>query len=130
MTRLAVLASLLLSVGVVSAAQDVTGKWSGSFNTIGPDGSTREAGIFLDLKQKGTELTGTAGPNAERQWPLKGKIEGAKLAFEVQSDDGPVKITLTLADGHLKGEAALEANGQKRAAKIDAERVKQGAQAP
>ena len=44
--------------------------------------------------------------------------------FDVESDEGPIKITLTLADGHLKGDAAAESNGQKRSAKIDVERVK------
>ena len=126
MTRLAVLACLLLSVGVVSAAQDVTGKWSGSFNTIGPDGSTREAGIFLDLKQKGTELTGTAGPREDRQYAVsQGKVDGNKIAFQVEADGATLKFTLAFADGHLKGEAQGAApDGQKLSAKIDAERAK------
>jgi hypothetical protein len=124
MIRRAFLVCLVLSVASVSAAQDVTGKWAGSFNSVRPDGSTGEAKIFLELKQSGSELSGTAGPNPDRQWPLKGKIEGNKLSFEVQSDEGPIKITLTLAEGHLKGDAAAENNGQKRTAKIDAERVK------
>lgn len=124
MIRRALFVCLVLSVASLSAAQDVTGKWAGSFNPVRPDGSTGEAKIFLDLKQSGSELTGTAGPGPDRQWPLKGKIEGNKLSFEVQSDDGPITITLTLADGHLKGDAAAESNGQKRSAKIDVERVK------
>ena len=124
MIRRALFVCLVLSVASVSVAQDVTGKWAGSFNPVRPDGTIGEAKIFLELKQSGSELTGTAGPNPDQQWPLKGKIEGSKLSFEVQSGDGPIQITLTLADGHLKGEAAAENNGQKRSAKIDAERVK------
>ena len=124
MIQRALLVCLVLSMASVSALQDVTGKWAGSFNPVRPDGSTGESKIFLDLKQSGKELTGTAGPRPDQQWPLKGKIEGNKLSFEVQSDEGPIKITLTLADGHLKGEAAAESNGQKRSAKIDVERVK------
>src|SRR5262245_39828604 len=124
MNRLALVACLVLSFVSVSALQDVTGKWSGSFNPVRADGSIGEAKIFLELKQSGTELSGTAGPSPDQQWPLKGKVEGNKLSFEVQSDDGPIKVVLTLADGHLKGDAAAERDGQKRAAKIDAERVK------
>jgi hypothetical protein len=124
MIRRALFVCLVLSVASVSAAQDVTGKWAGSFNPVRSDGTTGEAKIFLELKQSGSELTGTAGPNPDRQWPLKGKVEGNKLSFEVQSDEGPINFTLTLAEGHLKGDAAAENNGQKRSAKIDVERVK------
>ncbi|HYN09871.1 MAG TPA: hypothetical protein VES67_20980 [Vicinamibacterales bacterium] len=126
MTRLATLVVLIVSLVSVSAAQDFTGKWSGSFVVTRPDGTLDTDGIYLDLKQTKTELTGTAGPSAEKQWPLKGKIEGGKLLFEVQSDGPLIKFTLTLIDGHLKGDAAAEQEGKKLSAKVDAERVKAG----
>jgi hypothetical protein len=126
MARLAILVCLLLPVAWVSTAQDVTGKWSGSFKTLRPDGVTDDDDkIFLDLKQSGSELAGTAGPTAEKQWPLKGKIEGSKLTFEAQTDAPLIKFTLTLVDGHLVGDAVAEHEGRKLAAKIDAVRVKQ-----
>jgi hypothetical protein len=126
MARLAILVCLLLPVAWVSTAQDVTGKWSGSFKTLRPDGVTDDDDkIFLDLKQSGSELAGTAGPTAEKQWPLKGKIEGSKLTFEAQTDAPLIKFTLTLVDGHLVGDAVAEHEGRKLVAKIDAVRVKQ-----
>lgn len=129
MARLAVLAIALASLVPVSAAQDVSGKWSGSFVVTRPDGSINNDRIHLDLKQNKTELTGTAGPSPERQWPIKtGKVEGAKLIFEVQSDGPLIKFTLSLVEGRLKGEAAAVQEGI--SAKVDAERVKQGADAP
>lgn len=110
----------------VPAAEDLSGKWSGVFSLIAPDGSARDEKIFLDLKHTGAELTGTAGPSAEVQWPIaKGAVDGAKVTFDVQTGEGPlVKFTLTLADGHLKGDAAGEFQGEKLAARIDAQRVK------
>lgn len=127
MTRLATLAVFLVSFVSVSAAQDFAGKWSGSFVITRPDGTPENEQIYLDIKQTGTEVSGTAGPNVEKQWPLKGKVESGKLMFEVQSD-GPliIRFTLAIVDGHLKGEAAAEQQGQKLSAKVDAERVKGG----
>jgi hypothetical protein len=123
MKRLAVLIGLVLLVVPVLAAEDFTGKWSGAFVTTGQDGSTKDETILLDLRHKGTELTGTAGPSAEKQWPLsKGTVDGNKLSFEVQSDGPLVKFALTFADGHLKGDAAAEFEGQKMSAKVDAQR--------
>ena len=129
MKRLAPIAMLAFIVAPVasfgSAVQDFSGKWSGAFVTAGPDGAARNERIFMDLTHKGAELSGTAGPTLERQWPLKGKVEGTQLTFDVQAD-GPmtVKFVLNYADGHLKGDAAAEQDGQKLSAKVDAERTK------
>jgi hypothetical protein len=109
----------------VPAAEDFTGKWSGVFSMIAPDGSARDEKIFLDLKHAGAALTGTAGPALDKQWPIvKGAVDGNKVTFEVQSDGPLVKFTLTFAEGRLKGDAAADFEGQKLSAKVDAERVK------
>ena len=113
----------MLLVVPVLAAEDFTGKWSGAFVVTGQDGSTRDETILLDLKHKGTELTGMAGPSADKQWPLlKGTVDGNKLTFEVQSDRPLIKFVLTFADGHLKGDATAELDGEKMSAKVDAQR--------
>ena len=112
----------LLLASAVLAADDLTGKWSGSFN-ITIEGQTKDDVAYMVLTQKGTELTGTVGPNADQQWPiLKGKVEGSKVTFEVQSDGPLVKFDLTLADGHLKGEAKAEHDGQTMKAAVDVQR--------
>ena len=120
---------VLLLLAPVRAAEDFTGKWSGAFNITSPE--QNDDVMVMDLKQKGTELTGTAGPSAERQWPLKGTVDGNKLAFDVQSSgpDGTVaviKFALTFAEGHLKGEANAEIQGMKLSAKVDVQRTKAG----
>src|SRR5262249_3516842 len=114
---------LLLLASTSMALEDFTGKWSGSFIITSSEGDTKNAEAFMVLKQNGTELTGTAGPNPDKQWPiLKSKIEGNKATFEVQSDEPLIKFELTLIDGHLKGEAKAEHEGKSMKAVIDLQR--------
>ena len=123
------LASALLVValaGPVATAQDLTGQWAGTFAMQGPDGSTRDQEVHLDLTQKGKTLTGVAGPTLEQQWKIeKGVVDGAKVNFVVQTDTG-LSITFALehAGGRLKGKAIAERDGQTRTALVDAGRVK------
>ena len=113
---------LLLTPGLM-AAEDLTGKWSGSFNMTFSDGGSKEDSAYVELKQKGTELTGTAGPSSNEQWAiLKGKVEGNKVTFEVQSPEPLIKFDLTLVDGHLKGEAKAEHEGRSMKAAVDLQR--------
>ncbi len=112
----------LLFTMALSAA-DVTGKWIGSFTRTGPEGDTKEATAFMNLKQSGTEVTGTAGENEGGQWPIrKGKIDGEKITFEVEVTETVYKIELLLIDDHLKGEATAERDGKTLKAKLDLKR--------
>ncbi len=115
---------LLLSV--VSLLADVSGKWSGSFDVTGPDGETKADTAFLNLKQDGGKITGTAGPNEEHQMTIKtGTIDGDKIALEVELEDGNLlTFDLVLADEHIKGNAKGDMGGEKMTAKIDVTRVK------
>ena len=130
MKRLALLSALVLFVLPVLAAEDFTGKWSGQFTGVTPDGNQVTEPILLNLVHKGAELTGTAGPSAETQWKiLKGKVDGNKVSFEVQAggdtQSGPyVTVTLAYADGHLKGDFNAQRGAEKLTAKIDLTRVK------
>jgi hypothetical protein len=83
--------------------------------------------------QTGTDLTGTIGPDVDRQWPiLKGKIATTKVeakdvtkaTFDVQTDDALAHFVLTLTDGHLKGTAKAEQAGQPMDAVLDLQRIK------
>ncbi len=104
------------------AATDVTGQWAGRFDTT-VDGETKEDKILLVLKQSGNELTGTAGPSSDRQWPiLNGKLDGNRVTFNVQTPEPLIKFDLTLVDGHLKGNASAEHEGRSMKAVIDAQR--------
>jgi len=125
MKRLAGVFSMILFLVTVLMAADnnLTGKWSGSFIISSSNGESKDDGVFLDLKQKGIELTGTAGPTPEEQFPIqKGKVEGNKLTFEVQSPKFLINFELTLIDGHLKGEARAEHEGKSKKAAVDVQR--------
>jgi hypothetical protein len=115
---------LLLSV--VGLLADVTGKWSGSFDITGPDGETKADTAFLNLKQDGGKITGTAGPSEDKQFEIKtGKIDGDKIALEVVIEDGGVlTFDLALAADHIKGDVKGQMGDEKMTAKLDVTRVK------
>ena len=117
---------VLFLAPALRAADDLTGKWSGSFVMTFSDGETKDDRAFMDLKQKGAEITGTAGEAPDRQWAIqKGKVEGNKITFEVQTEGPLIKFEMTLIDGHLKGEAKAEHEGKSMKAAIDLQRQKE-----
>lgn len=119
MIKRVVLLALVFIAPVLQAQTDLTGTWSGPF-IITMDGETRDDTALMVLTQKGTDLTGTAGPTAEIQYPvLKGKVEGSAAEFDVQPEGPLVHFTLKLVDGHLKGDAKAEADGRKMSATVD-----------
>ena len=81
---------------------------------------------MFDLRQKDKVLTGTAGPNADRQWKIdKGTVDGSTVKFQVQQPDGPLRtFTLALVDARLQGEMLAELNGQSFTTKVDLGRAK------
>ena len=128
--------AVLLVVPTLFAAENLTGKWSGSF-IVSMNGLVENESAYMELKQAGKELTGTAGPSVDRQWPiLKGTVlvsgqapkETTKVSFEVQAAGdgaGPMlHFELELVDGHLKGNAKAEQNGMAMTAVLDLTRVK------
>lgn len=130
MTRRVALLILALAIAPTlhaaqaAQAQDLTGTWNGSF-IITADGQQQDEQAFLMLTQKGTALTGTAGPNLEQQWPIvNGKVDGAKVTFEAQTGGPSITFVLTLVDGRLKGDASAESDGQRMTAKVDLGRSK------
>ena len=123
--------SILLCVLVAAAlaltavAADISGKWSGSFTPENGGGGS----AYVILKQNGTTLTGSGGPDASEQWPgLQGTINGNKVSFQVRSaTDGTLyKCDLTLDGEHLKGDVTFtSADGQSGKAKLDLARSAQ-----
>jgi hypothetical protein len=115
--------TLLFSLFALTAlAADATGKWSGTF---APEGDN-PSGAFVVLKQTGTTLTGTAGPDESQQWPIKnGKITGNKITGEVASPEGMVfKLDLTLEGDKIKGDVNATRDGQPMKATVDLTRQK------
>lgn len=130
MKILLAIAALLWTIAPAHAQSarqtDLTGKWTGTMTRTAPEGRTQSIDFMFDLTQKGKVLTGTVGPNAERQWPIqKGAIDGGKITFQVQQPDGPLRtFTLKPVKDRLQGEMLAEMNGQSFTAKVDAGRAK------
>ena len=107
-------------------ATNLTGDWNAKFTRTAPSGQTQTITFTFHLTQKGKVLTGTIGPDADRQWKVeKGVVDGAKVTFQVQQPDGPLRsFTLTYTKGHLQGSQKLEFQGQTADVTVDAERAK------
>jgi hypothetical protein len=117
---------LALCAGLAFAADtNVTGRWTGTFTTFGPDGGSRDGSALLELKQTGTEVTGTAGPNEQERHPIsKGTIEGDKIRLEVADGPMTMKFDLTLTGERIAGDVTATNGEQTRRAKLDVKRAK------
>jgi hypothetical protein len=129
MKHLAVIALVVLAfVPATMAAQpkDLTGTWNATFTRTAPNGQTQSISFTFHFTQKGKQLTGTVGPEPARQWKIdKGVVDGAKVTFQVQQPDGPLRsFTLTYAKERLTGTQKLEFNGQTAETTVEAERAK------
>jgi hypothetical protein len=115
--------AVLAPAAATQTASNFTGTWEGTFKMQRPDGTEgNEQPIVFTLTQKGTSLTGTAGPG-EQQWDIaKGAVADGTATFEVQQPNGPLfKFTLTIVKGRLQGEMAGERDGEIRGrARVDA----------
>jgi hypothetical protein len=117
---------LLLLTALTLSAADVTGKWTGSFDSVEPDGQTKSSTALLNLKQTGTEITGTLGPGEDHQMPIQnGKIEGDKIVLDVAPEEGlKMQFKLVVAGDRITGDASMSRDGQTRTAKLDLKRSK------
>ena len=121
----AILCILLLGALALSAAADtnVTGKWTGNFKVIEPEGEAGTA--FLVLKQNGSEISGTVGPDEGEQHTItKGKIEGDKITLLIEEDGRTIKFDLVAAADRITGDVNIAHEGQTRKAKLDVTRAK------
>ena len=128
MQTLALLAVLLTVIpAYAQQTTNVTGKWTGTMTRTAPDGQTQTANLMFDLTQKGKVLTGTAGPNAERQIAIEkgGTVDGGKVTFKLQQPNGPMRtFTLKLVKDRLQGEMLAEPpGGESFTAKVDVGRA-------
>ena len=116
----------LFLLAASAMAADLTGKWSGSFDLTNANGDTKAATAYMDLKENGGTVTGTAGPNVEEQMPIqKGKLQDQKLTFEVVTDDGGVlAFELTFDGNAITGNATgKRSNGERMTAKLNLKRT-------
>jgi len=117
---------LVLALAMTAAAADVTGKWSGTFVVMGPNGPAGDPNpAFLILKQSGSTLTGSAGQDESEQFPIDNpKIEGNKITGSVSPSDGATyTVTLTVDGDKMTGEVTISEGGQTMKGKIELKRV-------
>lgn len=100
----------------VLLAGDVSGKWAGTIErtTEGSDTPDRVDQHYIELKQEGVSIRGTAGPK-QAQWKIEnGKIDADHIVFEVAPPGAPFTLVydLTVADGELRG--TLQSKGGER----------------
>ncbi len=122
-----ILCMLLLGALALVAAPDanVTGKWTGSFNITNADGQTKEATAYLVLKQSGSDITGTVGPDEGEQHNItKGKIDGDKITLLVEDEGRTITFDLVLTADRIKGDVNMSHDGQTAKAKLDVGRAK------
>jgi hypothetical protein len=117
---------VLAALAGAATADEVTGKWSGSFNATHSNGETKESTATFILKQSGTDITGTVGPDESDQVAIqKGKIEGSKITLEAEHQGHVVKFALVLAGAdRMTGEAQMSGEGETATAKVDVSRTK------
>ena len=126
LAAIVLVALALVPAATAAQATDLSGDWNATFTRTAPDGRTQSITFTFHFTQKGKVLTGTIGPEPARQWEVqKGVVDGAKVAFQVQQPDGPLRsLTLTHAKGLLTGIMKLEFNGQTAEATVEAARAK------
>src|ERR1035441_2307871 len=73
------------------------------------------------VKQSGTTLTGSGGPDENEQWPIQnGKIDGNKITAQVTSPEGATyALTMTVDGDRISGDGTAyggrpEYQGQSR----------------
>jgi hypothetical protein len=99
------LAATLLAA-VASLAGDFSGRWQGKLSVNGD-----ETPGYLVLKQDGQQLTGTAGPDAQKQVRLdKGMVEGDQATIEASPGSSVLKFVLRLKDDKLEGDVFEDGN--------------------
>jgi hypothetical protein len=112
---------LLIALAATTlVATDVTGSWRG---TLTP--ANRDAGpALLILKQEGTAVTGTVGPDENERHPISnGKVENDTVTFEVETPGGVMKFALKQKGDELTGDITRAREGQQQSAKLTLKRT-------
>jgi len=121
---------LLPCVALALSGADVSGKWSGTID-IEDSGSTTTVQVELvqksDLASGKINRTGGGDEGTIRN----GKVEGAKVSFEVVSPEtsSPFKFTLTLVNDRLEGEMKGSVDEGEIVGKVKLSREKPGSTA-
>lgn len=107
------LATLLVTGPPMQSATSITGTWAGPLViTIDGKASSEVEHVHVVLKQSGNTVTGTAGENADHQYPIRnGKLttvgDVTTLTFEFIANGVHSSFRLRPIDGNLKGDVRI-----------------------
>ena len=114
-----VVISFLLFPALLQAA-DVSGRWSGSSVYTTTEGKEVSNSLFVVLIPKGAELSGRAGPNAERLFPFDGGVvEGVTVSWDQKVQLNGAIFRLSLKGNRLEGEMKPNANAKPLAVSLE-----------
>jgi hypothetical protein len=116
---------LLPFLAFALSASDVSGKWSGTID-IEDAGSTIP--IQVELVQKSDVVSGKVTGQGKEGTIGNGKVDGAKVSFEVVSSEtsGAFKWTLTLVNDQMEGEMKGSTDDGEIVGKVKLSREKAG----
>ena len=111
----------LAAVGLMAA--DATGTWTGTLMAPQSDGTEKPGPAYLVLKQDGVKISGSAGPNADEQHPMReGKADNGAITFEVAAGSAVMKFSLKQDGEEIKGTVARDRDGETQTAKLAVKR--------
>ena len=107
------------ALSAIALFADVTGKWSGTGKGAAQDGENHEMTVNLELKQTGSQVTGTAGTgDSADRFTATGSIDGDVLTLKVLTDEITYELKLDVKDDKMTGEAKAEQGGNKIVIKL------------
>ena len=101
---------------------DVSGNWHGSFRV---DGGDHDVPQLLLLKEDGTKLTGTGGPDETERYPLSnGQVNGDRVTFELTTGDWKFFYDLKNSGLQMSGKLVLKSANDNRSAEVTLKKTK------
>ena len=99
MTKYSILPILVLIFATfLMGAGDVRGIWEGRLDLAFPNGEKITSHLHVNLRQSGTEITGTAGPSERKQSTIRnGNVNGDRISVGRPYFDrmtGPIALAL------------------------------------
>ena len=103
-TLLDLVVLVLLSFSAAGAAPNLTGKWTGTWESVGNPRGTFTDAHQTDLRQDGTTITGMTGPRPDVQWEIKNaKLEGNTLTFNATAGQLQLAFSLEVDGDSMAG---------------------------
>ena len=95
----------------LQSTASVTGTWAGPVK-VNADGKGWEEHVHVILKETGDAVTGTAGENADHQYPIRNaKLTNVRdvktITFEYIANGVHSSFSLKPIDGNLKGDVRI-----------------------